>query len=379
MKRLLIILAAALLSATPSIACTTAIVGAKASRTGRPLLWKQRDSGSNTKASFAYVEGGKYAFTAVFSSKDKDHKSAYGGVNEAGFAIINNVSYHILEKGSKAANGSLMKRALQECATIDEFEKMLLEMEEPRDCASNFGVIDASGAAAYFEAGSRVVKRYDVPEDGWLVRTNYSFAGEENTGGGYARYETAEYVMAHHRGKFVAEDLISGLGRCFRSKVLGRDFLKKGGYAWDEDFIPRPSTSCSLCVEGMIPGDKPGSAVMWCAPGYTPACYSIPVWVAAGAEIAKPLSALEDGNSPMNVKGEQLRLQTHDLPRDAAGKYINIDKARSLVKRTKSAEAVEMKEGRALTEKFRAEGFSLEAVKAFNEEAEKRFKIWESR
>lgn len=375
MKRILIIFVFSVIFATPVFACTTAIVGAKASKTGRPLIWKQRD-GSFTKNAIVHNEDGLYSYTALVAANDKDQKGAYAGVNEKGFAIINNASFHILEKGCKAANGVVMKKALQTCQTIDDFETLLQNTKEPRNVASNFGVMDSSGAAAYFEVGSWTVKRYDVPEDGWLVRTNFSFSGSEENGSGLARYESAEYIMKCHEGKFGPDDLISSLGRSFRNEILGGDLLARGGYAWDEDFIPRPSTTGSVCIEGMIPGDDPSSVVMWCAPGYTPACYSIPVWEAAGIEIASPVASLGNGNSPMNEKGEELRLRSHDAPRDAAQKYINLDKIREIISLTQKAEAIEMKEGRALVEKFRKEGFSLEAVKAYNQEAARRFEEW---
>ena len=48
----------------PSLACTTAIISAEASGTGRPLLWKHRD----TDEYFNHIEhlkGEKYSYTAL--------------------------------------------------------------------------------------------------------------------------------------------------------------------------------------------------------------------------------------------------------------------------------------------------------------------------
>ena len=77
MKKLFILLLAVLAAVFPpeAEACTTAIVSAEASASGRPLLWKQRDT-DNPHNVVAYVSGGKYAYTAVFNASDKNHRSA---------------------------------------------------------------------------------------------------------------------------------------------------------------------------------------------------------------------------------------------------------------------------------------------------------------
>ena len=56
-----------------------------------------------------------------------------------------------------------MKKALQTCATIDEFEQMLKELPQPIRLEANFGVIDAQGGAAYFELSNfKYVKIYQI-------------------------------------------------------------------------------------------------------------------------------------------------------------------------------------------------------------------------
>ena len=97
-------------------ACTTAIVSADASASGRPLLWKQRDT-DNPYNVLVHVRGGKYAYTAVFSASDKQRKRAFGGANEAGFAIMNNASYNLAEQEYEEwANSKVMNEALQKMA-----------------------------------------------------------------------------------------------------------------------------------------------------------------------------------------------------------------------------------------------------------------------
>ncbi len=47
-----------------------------------------------------------------------------------------------------------MKKALQECATLSDFEIFLDQYVTPRGVRANFGVIDGKGGAAYYETGN---------------------------------------------------------------------------------------------------------------------------------------------------------------------------------------------------------------------------------
>ena len=306
----------ALLAAAPSFACTTAIVSAELSSTGRPLLWKQRDTGNllNTVVGVP-AKDGNYAYTALFNIDDIDCRSAYAGENEKGFAIVNNMSYNLQSGGYDARNGRAMRRALECCATVEDFDALMRTME-PRDVASNFGVVDATGAAAFFEVADSSFTRYDVPAGSWLVRTNFSLSGRENEPSGYARYQTAEYLMERHKGKFSPLFLIDGLGRSFHNAVLGYDASRKypRGTAYDEDFIPRMSTSASVCFDG--------TGIMWTSVGYTPASYAMPLAVCGELP-----SCLVEANAFC----DSLRHAMHPLPRDAGTKYIHFGIARKVM------------------------------------------------
>lgn len=83
-----------LLAFGEAMACTTAVISARASRSGRPLLWKQRDT-SEESNHLAHFRGERYAFTGLVDSADTLLESVWCGANEAGFAIANNVSYNL--------------------------------------------------------------------------------------------------------------------------------------------------------------------------------------------------------------------------------------------------------------------------------------------
>lgn len=195
-----ILLVAALLLVAESLACTSAIVSASKSSEGVPLLWKHRDAPS-WDCHVEYIEGGKYAYTALVSP---DLKYTYCGINEKGFAIMNTVSENLTKSKSVSQGpGALfnMAVALRECATVDEFELWLAKTNGARPYVTNFAVGDAMGAVAYFEVWSEGYKRYDISEhkDGFDIRSNFSFSGDMvNIGPSVPRYDIA---MRQMKGK----------------------------------------------------------------------------------------------------------------------------------------------------------------------------------
>ena len=186
-----------------SVACTSAIISASRSSEGVPLLWKHRDS-PTWDCHVEYIEGGKYAYTALVSP---DRKYTYCGINERGFAIMNTVSENLTKSKSVAQGpGAIfnMSKALRECATVDEFEMWLKLTNGARPYVTNFAVGDAMGAVAFFEVWSEDYKRYDVAErkQGFDIRSNFSFSGDMvNIGPSVPRYDIAMRQMEpkkHH-------------------------------------------------------------------------------------------------------------------------------------------------------------------------------------
>lgn len=329
MNRLKYIALAVFLLSSEAFACTTVIVSARVSATGRPLLWKQRDTG-NPFNTLVYIHStdSTLAYTGLFNVDDVYHNSVYAGENEKGFAIVNNNSYNLASGSYTPKNGVFMRRALENCVTVDDFDAML-RAENPRVVESNFGVIDSFGGAAYFEAADSSVTRFDVPEDGWLVRANFSLSGSGDGIGfseagtsryartGYARYATASALMEAHKGKFTPSFLIDGLGRSFYNSILGYDASERfaGAVAYDEDFIPRPTTTSSICFDG--------SECIWVAIGYTPASYAMPLPVC---------SELPSCLARANALADRLKRHMHSGPRDAGVKYIDFRIARRIMK-----------------------------------------------
>ena len=94
-----------------------------------------------------------------------------------------------------------MRRALEECADVMEFEALLQASKAERKVAANYGVIDAKGNACFFETGAESFTKFDandprIAPQGYIVRTNYAFtAPEDKQGGGYIRFERISHLF----------------------------------------------------------------------------------------------------------------------------------------------------------------------------------------
>ena len=105
---------------------------------------------------------------------------------------MNSASYN-LESGDTVGEGTLMKLALQTCASRRGLRGAPREVElRGRDVSANFGVIDAKGGAATFETGKKGYVRFDAAAandgaKGLLVRSNYSRSGGKDSGSGFLR------------------------------------------------------------------------------------------------------------------------------------------------------------------------------------------------
>lgn len=312
--------------AQPLLACTSAVISGKVTPDGRPLLWKNRDT-DFMRNHVAYVKGEKYNFIAdVNSANFPDLKEAWIGVNSAGFSLMNTQSYNLVEvtdgEERGAANGRIIYRALEVCATVEDFCHFLDTITKPSMIEANFGVIDANGGAAMFEVDYHKYIMYDANNSkdapcGYIARTNFSFAGEVNQGAGYVRYMEADQVLmkASATGGITPQGIFNDLSRSFHNCMLGID-LKSGdfnlpqGSGWfvDQDFIPRSSTSCSVVVQGVKPGEKAELTTMWTLLGYPPTGIAVPLWVKDADTLLPPMVCLDKGRAAAPLSDWSLRL-----------------------------------------------------------------------
>jgi hypothetical protein len=293
-------------------ACTSAIFSGKATKDGRPLMWKHRDTGEENNR-IEFFKGEKYSFIALMNSPSNT-KEAWSGTNEVGFCIMNTASYNLKDDDVKQElmdkEGVLMFKALATCKNLKDFEKFLDEYNQPRGVEANFGVIDAEGGAAYYEVNNNSWKKIDVNDEriapqGYVVYTNFSYNGRKDEGLGYIRYTTADKLIKDRicrNGEITPKWIMQNLSRSFYHSVLGIDLVKDkelvdkcNGWFIEQDFISRNSSASSIVFEGVKMGENPLNTIMWTILGYPPAGITVPLMV--GLKENQPLFMTKSSNS----------------------------------------------------------------------------------
>lgn len=340
-----VIACAAAFTGSDAVACTSAIVSGRASASGRPLLWKNRDTGQQHNFVERVNTGrpGELAYVGLFNAGDSLLSEAWMGMNEAGFAIMNTASYNLAPDTAsvKDREGLVMSRALQVCRTVDDFARLLDTLPKPLGVQANFGVIDATGAGAYFETDDyRYTPFYlSESEDGVIIRTNFSRTGNATDGMGYIRCDNARHLLADRisNGGFVPEDFTETCSRSYWHSLLGRDVLADTTQHWavDQDFIPRHSTSASVVIEGVMPGGDPSDCVMWTMLGYPGTAHIEAVTLDKVPETVRPtLPGWRSEASETSLKLRDTRV--FPIHRGSGQHYIDLDYLRTEVPRQRA-------------------------------------------
>lgn len=318
-------------------ACTSAIITGKVTPDGRPLMWKHRDTGTDWNH-IAFFRGERYAFSGLVNS-DNFSGDVWTGINEAGFAIMNTASYNLKDDDVKEMDGEgrLMRMALGVCKDLKDFEHFLDTLTRPMRVEANFGVIDASGGAAYYETNNSRYIKIDVNDekmapDGYMIYTNFSFHGRKDEGLGYIRYRTAEILFRDFKKEnFTPAHIFAACSRSFLHSLLGYDLREErfspnraSGFCVEQDFIPRKESAASLVIHGVKPGMNPELTTMWTVLGYPPASVALPVWVKTGEKLPALLAASSrSGHAPLCEKAVALEQLIFPIKRGNGPKYMN--------------------------------------------------------
>ena len=315
-------------------ACTTGLAGSKATLNGHVLLWKNRDSGfiDNELVFFKYHD---FKFIGLINRNDTTQ--VWAGVNNYGFAIMNAESRDMALPGEPTeydGEGYLMKAALKQCKTVDDFENMLQKSNAGgRKVTSNFGVIDASGCAAFFETGNHEYIRCDASASSldFLIRANFAYNARSSEGYGRVRHDRALNLVkeAIQNNSLDHRFIISTVST---DTDLPDSLIdpNRPNYQKTRDTVNRYRSVAAAVFDY---GINPEMTTFWCALG-EPACsVAIPLWVAAG----KVPGALDTPNgSPLNslfqeIKRELYIDKTHlDLNKLAQVRPI-LDKSRKKI------------------------------------------------
>lgn len=326
-------------------ACTSAIVGADANPSGRPMLWKNRDT-SNIDNKVEYVAGrnGEHSYVGLFNADDRKLEQAWMGMNDSGFAIMNTASYNLKDDKVPAKmmdkEGYLMAKALKTCVTVDDFARFLDSYPRPMGVEANFGVIDAHGNGAFFETNNHSFIRHDLKDAPGhvLVRTNYSHSGRKDEGYGFVREANACHLLEPYiKDRNVTPELLTeNLSRTFWHDMKKRDY-SEGPDRWviDQDFIPRYKSTATVVIEGCRPlaegepvdsKEIAGQYIMWTGLGYPPCSEIVPVWCRPDGVDARLRGTGDKGRSSMCDMVKERRSEVFPIKKGNGDKYIDMRK-----------------------------------------------------
>jgi hypothetical protein len=338
----LLLIAFILVYTIASFACTTIIISGKATKDGRPLMWKNADT-DNPLHSLVYCDSTGFPLLGVVrnSSVNVNTASVWAGTNVHGFCIINTLSYNLTEDRVSSRNGAVMRKALEICRNVPDFKHFLDTLSRPMNVESNYGVIDAEGNAAYFETYSDGYRMLDVNDpsvapNGYLVYTNFSYTGFYDRGEGYIRYQTAMHQVAKQAPTkdFSPQWIFNRLARTYYHSLMDINLtdnsamaLYKNGYIYDADYIPRNSTASSTVFHGVKKGENPELTTTWVVLGYPPVSVALPAWVKAGNDNPALIMRKEgEKSSKMCDWTETIKKTLYDVERGHGQSYLHFSK-----------------------------------------------------
>ncbi len=393
MKKILFILLflVAIFHAKQSNSCTIAVISGKYTKDGRPLLWKNRDTWA-LKNQIKYFDTAKYKYMGLVNSGDSLGKSLWIGMNEKGFAIMNSNSYNLTigdTTGHSGLEGHLIKYALENFATVQEFQNYLDQLPKPTGLEGNFGVIDGQGGAVLFELGFNSYEKFDANDPkiapfGYVLRGNYSFSGpygEESSG--YIRYNTVNelFYQAAATNNFTAQFIMQNVTRGLKHSLVKTDLYEQYAnvpennptYTFFQDFIPRKSSASACVVQGVQKGENPEFAILWTAVGFPLTSMVVPTWLKAENDFPEILKAnlkLKDSpicNAALTLKAQLFPIRWGKFASD----YININ-ALTNADKTGIRQKIQVDEMLIFSETYkkidlwRKNGLKKEELKEFN-------------
>lgn len=328
-KRLLalFLLAAMMTEVQPVLACTSVIVSGKATKDGRPVIFKHRDSGKLHNMMIV-VQGRRYRYLGLVNAEDTMPIDVWGGHNEAGFGIINTAAYNMNgDGGDTDGDGIFIRKALELCATLEDFERLLDTVKKPREVNSNFAVLDAKGGCAYYETGNYDYVKFDVNDpsvapDGYLMRTNFGTTGNHKLDQGVERYCAINDFMAEacKNGNLEHDYLMTHISRYLKHGVTQLDMYEympetenDTRYFPFHDYISRYSSASVIMVQGVRPDESPLNTVSWSIIGWPLTTVAVPLVLTPSGKLPAIVTDDGTGHSRLNEMGLQLKERVFSL------------------------------------------------------------------
>lgn len=322
-------------------ACTSVIVSGRASKDGRPMIFKNRDASSANNL-MMLVQGETYKYVGLVTSASKSPSSVWAGHNEVGFAILNTAAYNLngCEGGGGGNDGSIMRKALETCRTLKDFENMLYATPQPWGLNSNYAVLDAEGGCAYYETGSMGFVKFDAnnPQDapdGYIVRTNHGMSGCRDLDEGVERYTAVSEFMANAKREdcLEAEYLFTNIPRYLThglTKINLYDMMPLDETCTRmfpfNDFIPRYTSTAAVLIQGVLRGESPANTVSWSQVGWPLAAVAVPLMVYENVPLPSIVTATSGSTCWMSRKANEEKHKVFCLTRGKKQDYIDVAK-----------------------------------------------------
>jgi hypothetical protein len=327
-------------SGMPAWTCDVAVVSARVSTTGRPLIWKNYDCSELWRQEIKYFPAKKTSPGGYIMLYHKDNWMQIingspivpqAGVNEAGFAMALTSVYENSNARHEAGNlnTDLMQHALEDCVTLADFENLVITWPSAHinhAISGNFVAIDAYGGAALYEMFTGfntsglmpiMYRKYDADTGmitdqngtvlqgvqpnfiGFVNRTNSHFWIPNNPG--QERYARGLALFTQLATSSSAAPL-QRLNARSVMRVVAKDIIGKQVYGSSSDYsynntycISRSATRSGVVVDGVPMGVDPRLATFWCAFGEPSISVFIPFF--ASAKGVSPLAYMDTINS----------------------------------------------------------------------------------
>lgn len=374
------------LNSTSVMGCTTAIISGKFTIDGRPLLFKNRDT-DDLQNKLMFFNDGKYEYIGLVDSKDIIGKCVWAGCNSMGFAIMNSATYNLNMSDTTSIEdrgGLLMKEALQTCASLEDFERLLKAANQPIGLQANFGVIDAKGGAAYYEVGNNKCSKFDANDPstapfGYIIRTNYSYVGDRKEDYGFIRYQTAEelFNLAYSTHSISFQFLIKDVSRCLKNSLTKVNLtenipanFESARFIDYQDFIVNYYTSASFVVQGVKKDESPSLSTIWTVLGFPLCSVAIPTWIKGGKELPLVVQADTSGNAPICNMALELKKKIFPLIKGYSRNYINLSVLLNqnndgILQKLVPLENMIMNEAEQKIKRWRSEGMEIKEIQKF--------------
>ena len=370
-----------------TLACTSFIVSGKATKDGRPMIFKNRDTGDANNV-VVVAQGELYRYLGIAASWDKKPTSIWGGHNEVGFAIINTAAYNMNGCRVKDSDndGIVMRRALEVCRTLADFEHLLDTLPKPLDVNSNFGVLDGEGGCAYYETGDSSYVKFDANDpreapNGYIVRTNHGLTGCRSIDRGVERFMAITDFMAetHRKGNLDCEYLIANAPRYLTHGLTKQNLYEQlpkdendTRYIHFSEFIPRYITSSVLLVQGAAPGESPSHTVSWTNIGWPCGSVAIPLMLEEDVPLPSIVQRDESGKSWLCSQSIEQKQRVFSLRRGNVRDYIDLSKlvnaaGTGIVQRVMPLEREVFNQAREALKKVRKDKNGAQALRKYYE------------